>query len=129
MQLLDDGPRIFFNDTHEYFLYMLCVPYVPEDFQVRFSFIKLLVFAGSPRAQVNYPAISAAPSKLVRVVVGANNQRTTTKAMTYARRKSSTRPPTSLTAANVSSGQDVDFIVLQIFYSNCNGGSQNHSNI
>lgn len=31
LQLLDDGPRIFFNDTHEYFLYMLCVPYVPED--------------------------------------------------------------------------------------------------
>jgi len=31
LQLLDDGPRIFFNDTHEYFLYMLCVPYVPEE--------------------------------------------------------------------------------------------------
>ena len=31
LQLLDDGPRIFFNDIHEYFLYMLCVPYIPED--------------------------------------------------------------------------------------------------
>lgn len=31
LQLLDDGPRIFFNDIHEYFLYMLCVPYVPEE--------------------------------------------------------------------------------------------------
>ena len=34
LQLLDDGPRIFFNDIHEYFLYMLCVPYVPEDRRV-----------------------------------------------------------------------------------------------
>ena len=31
LQLLDDGPRLFYNDIHEYFLYMLCVPYVPED--------------------------------------------------------------------------------------------------
>jgi len=31
LQLLDDGPRIFFNDIHEYFLYMLCVPYIPEE--------------------------------------------------------------------------------------------------
>eukprot|EP00439_Symbiodinium_sp_Y106_P074493 s2538_g14.t1 len=31
LQLLDDGARIFYNDIHEYFLYMLCVPYVPED--------------------------------------------------------------------------------------------------
>ena len=35
LQLLDDGARIFYNDIHEYFLYMLCVPYVPEDVRAR----------------------------------------------------------------------------------------------
>ena len=35
LQLLDDGARIFYNDIHEYFLYMLCVPYVPEVVRAR----------------------------------------------------------------------------------------------
>lgn len=30
LQMLDDEPRIFYNDIHEYHSYMLCVPFVPE---------------------------------------------------------------------------------------------------
>lgn len=31
MQLLDDNSKVFYNDIHEYHIYMLNVPYVPAD--------------------------------------------------------------------------------------------------
>lgn len=37
MQLLDDEPKMFYNDIHEYHAYLLCVPYVPAEILNRVS--------------------------------------------------------------------------------------------
>lgn len=37
LQLLDDAPRIFYNDIHEYHTYLLCVPQVPAEVLTQIS--------------------------------------------------------------------------------------------
>lgn len=39
MQLLNDDPRVFYNDIHEYHVYLLNVPYVPAEIFRKVSYI------------------------------------------------------------------------------------------